>query len=226
MMIICDHTNKSRRNSNERIYCRTCRNPVARVQDYILMVHPGGIFSRVRNVLVSDDVNHHFGSKIANTYCGQCGTMIGWKFIEAPRWYEYVREGRFILKLSELSFWNGVSLLHLGANEQNVDQDLGANEQNDDQGDDANEQNVDQDGDASTLIFVLLLSVVMFWNGVSLPHLNEEQYLGVNEQNDHQYLDAHEENADQDEDSTHQNEDANEQDLGVNEENADHDGGD
>lgn len=58
---------------------------------------------------------------------------------------------------SELSFWNGVSLLHLGANEQNVDQGLGANEQNDDQDEDANEQNADQDGDASTLRFILLL---------------------------------------------------------------------
>ncbi|KAL3371168.1 hypothetical protein AABB24_007954 [Solanum stoloniferum] len=201
--------------SNERIYCRTCRNPVSHVQDYIWMVHPGGIFSRVYNVLVSDDVNYHFGSTLANTYCSQCGTMIGWKFIEVPRWYEYVREGRFILKLSELSFWNGVSLLHLGANEQNADQDGDST----DQDEDANEQNVDQDGDASTLRFVLLLSVATFWNGVPLPHFNEEQDLGANEQNAHQ-----------DGDSTDQNEDANKQnahqDLGANEENADQDGGD
>ncbi|WMV26401.1 hypothetical protein MTR67_019786 [Solanum verrucosum] len=162
-------------------------------------VHPGGIFSRVYNVLVSDDVNYHFGSTIAKTYCSQCGTMIGWKFV---RW-------------SELSFWNGVSLLHLGANEQNADQDGDST----DQDEDANEQNVDQDGDASTLRFVLLLSVATFWNGVPLPHFNEEQDLGANEQNAHQ-----------DGDSTDQNEDANKQnahqDLGANEENADQDGGD
>ncbi|KAL3339730.1 hypothetical protein AABB24_028378 [Solanum stoloniferum] len=186
MMTICDHTNKSFIPSNDSIYCRTCRNPVARVHDFIRSVHPGGIFSRVYNVLVSDYVNYHFGSTIAKTYCSQCGTMIGWKFIEVPRWYEYVREGRFILKLSELSFWNGVSLLHLGANEQNADQDGDST----DQDEDANEQIVDQDGDGSTLRFVLLLSVATFWNGVPLPHLNEEQDLGANEQNVHQDGDA------------------------------------
>ncbi|KAG5611916.1 hypothetical protein H5410_023197 [Solanum commersonii] len=205
-------------------------------------VHPGGIFSTLYNVLVSDDVNYHFGSTIANTYCGQCGMMIGWKFIEVPRWYEYVREGRFILKLSKLSFWNGVSLLHLGANEQNADQDGDST----DQDEDANEQNVDQDGDASKLRFVLLLSVATFWNGVPLPHLNEEQDLGSNEQN-----------VDQDGDATtirfllflsvvtfgivyhclistrnkievlmNANEQNAHQDLGANEENADQDGGD
>ncbi|KAH0693704.1 hypothetical protein KY285_020801 [Solanum tuberosum] len=399
---------KSRRNSNDSIYCRACRNPVARVQDYIWRVRRTGIFSRVYDVLVSNDENYRLGSTIAKTYCSQCGTLLGWKFIvvplwyvfgregrsvlflrelcfwngvpllhlnahqdlgandqnahqdlganelvhsalnirggaqtgrggsqtdqcgghrsahidggqsepvlcmfidasetpvclhdlletsiklmkfllmkestvvraeiqlhaskiifgwyvhpggifsrvqvsynvlvsddiEVPRWYEYVREGRFILKLSELSVWNGVSLLHLGANEQNADQDGDST----DQDEDANEQNVDQDGDASTLRFVLLLSVATFWNGVPLPHLNEEQDLGANEQNVHQDGDAttirfllflsvvtfwngvplphlNEQNANQDLGANEQNA---HQDLGTNEENADQDGG-
>ncbi|KAH0758394.1 hypothetical protein KY290_021887 [Solanum tuberosum] len=197
-----------------------------------IQLHASKIIFGWYNVLVSDDVNYHFGSTIAKLTVAN---------IEVPRWYEYVREGRFILKLSELSVWNGVSLLHLGANEQNADQDGDST----DQDEDANEQNVDQDGDASTLRFVLLLSVATFWNGVPLPHLNEEQDLGANEQNVHQDGDAttirfllflsvvtfwngvplphlNEQNANQDLGANEQNA---HQDLGTNEENADQDGG-
>ncbi|KAK6792129.1 hypothetical protein RDI58_011210 [Solanum bulbocastanum] len=192
MTTICDHTNKSFIPSNDNIYCRTCRNPVARVHDFIysvimliflytLQVHPGGIFSRVYNVLVSDDVNYHFGSTIAKTYYSQCGTMIEWKFIEVPRWYKYVREERFISKL------NGVSLLHLGANEQNADQDGDST----DQDENANEQNsIHKIVRVDTNEYFCGRSVATFWNGVPLPHLNEEQDLDANEQNVHQDGDA------------------------------------
>ncbi|KAK4722018.1 hypothetical protein R3W88_012251 [Solanum pinnatisectum] len=143
---------KSKRNPNERIYCRTCRNPVAGVQDYIRRVRQGVIIiRRVYNVHVPDDVDHQFGFTTADTYCGQCGTLIGWKFIAVPLGSVDVREGRFMLISREVTLWDGVPLLHLneeqglGANEQNANQDLGANEQNGD----ANEQNVGQDGDAN-----------------------------------------------------------------------------
>uniref|UniRef100_M1DA80 Yippee domain-containing protein n=1 Tax=Solanum tuberosum TaxID=4113 RepID=M1DA80_SOLTU len=134
---------KSKRNLNERIYCRTCRNPVARIQDYIRRVRQGVIIiRRVYNVHVPDDVEHEFGFTTADTYCGQCGTLIG----------------------REVTLWDGVPLLHLneeqglGANEQNANQDLGANEanadgggneQNDNQDGGGNEQNAGQDGDAN-----------------------------------------------------------------------------
>uniref|UniRef100_M1D856 Shell matrix protein n=1 Tax=Solanum tuberosum TaxID=4113 RepID=M1D856_SOLTU len=124
---------KSRRNSNDSIYCRACRNPVAHVQDYIWRVRRAGIFSRVYNVLVSNDENYRLGSTIAKTYCSRCGTLLR----------------------REFCFWNGVPLLHLneeqdlGANDQNAHQDLGANEQNGDQDLGANEENADQDGGAT-----------------------------------------------------------------------------
>ncbi|KAH0758393.1 hypothetical protein KY290_021886 [Solanum tuberosum] len=136
---------KSRRNSNDSIYCRACRNPVARVQDYIWRVRRTGIFSRVYDVLVSNDENYRLGSTIAKTYCSQCGTLLGWKFIVVPLWYVFGREGRSVLFLRELCFWNG-------ANEENADQDGGATEENADQDGDATDQDgdaTDQDGDTT-----------------------------------------------------------------------------
>ncbi|TMW81555.1 hypothetical protein EJD97_008983, partial [Solanum chilense] len=148
---------KSRRNSNDSIYCCMCRNPVARVQDYISRVRLAGVFSRVYNVVVSNDhENFHFGSIIADTYCGQCRMLIGWEYIEVPLWF-VVRDGRFVLFLSGLCYWDGVPLLHLneeedlGANEENADQDGDAHEQNDANEQDVgvNEENTDKDGDAT-----------------------------------------------------------------------------
>ncbi|XP_049386271.1 uncharacterized protein LOC125850469 [Solanum stenotomum] len=205
---------KSRRNSNDSIYCRACRNPVARVQDYIWRVRQAGIFSRVYNVLVSDDENYRLGSTIAKTYCGRCGTLLGWKFIVVPLWYVFGREGRSVLFLRELCFWNGVPLLHLneeqdlGANNQNAHQDLGANEQNGDQDLGANEENADQDGGAS--------------------EENADQDGDATDQ-DRDATDQDRDTTDQDGDAIEQNadqdRDANEQDVGVNEENDDPDGG-
>ncbi|KAG5611912.1 hypothetical protein H5410_023193 [Solanum commersonii] len=105
---------KSKRNPNERIYCRTCRNPVARVQDYIRRVRQEVIIiRRVYNVHVPDDVEHEFRFTTADTYCGQCGTLIGWKFIAVPLGSVDVREGRFMLISREVTLWDGVPSLHL-----------------------------------------------------------------------------------------------------------------
>ncbi|KAG5611915.1 hypothetical protein H5410_023196 [Solanum commersonii] len=205
---------KSIRNSNDSIYCRACRNPVARVQDYIWRVRRAGIFSRVYNVVISDDENYRLGSTIAKTYCGRCGTLLGWKFSHCGM-CSVEKEDPFCsckflitnlqqsVHISCITFWNGVPLLHLneeqdlGANDQNAHQDLGANEENGDQDLGANEENADQDGGAS-----------------------EE-----NADQDGDATDQDGDATDQDGDTTDQDRDANEQDVGVNEENADPDGG-
>ncbi|KAH0693703.1 hypothetical protein KY290_021888 [Solanum tuberosum] len=193
---------KSKRNPNERIYCRTCRNPVARVQDYIRRVRQGVIIiRRVYNVHVPDDVEHEFGFTTADTYCGQCGTLIGWKFIAVPLGSVDVREGRFMLISREVTLWDGVPLLHLneeqglGANEQNANQDLGANEQNANQDLGANEANADGGGNEQ----------------------NDDQDGGGNEQNAGQAGDANEQDV---------GANAAVQDGGGNEQNDDQDGGD
>ncbi|TMW81794.1 hypothetical protein EJD97_007828, partial [Solanum chilense] len=140
---------KSKRNSNERIYCRTCRNPVARVQDYIRRVRRGTIIiRRVYNVYVPGDMDHLYGFIMADTYCGRCGTLIGWKFIVVPLGSVAARAGRFLLMSRRVAFWDGVPLLRLnanegvGANEQNANQGLGVNEQNANQDLGVNEQDV------------------------------------------------------------------------------------
>ncbi|KAH0659701.1 hypothetical protein KY289_028449 [Solanum tuberosum] len=135
------------------------RPPSDYIHCTLVPVESGGIFNRVFNVDVSDDLNNHEtlnGSTIANAYCVQCGTMLGWKFIAIHQPEMYVREGRFFMNLYKLTSSSDVLLLrfkeeqYLGTNEENADQDGDANEKNAVQDGDATDQDgddTDQDGD-------------------------------------------------------------------------------
>uniref|UniRef100_M1DND1 Uncharacterized protein n=1 Tax=Solanum tuberosum TaxID=4113 RepID=M1DND1_SOLTU len=114
------------------------RPPSDYIHCTLVPVESGGIFNRVFNVEVSDDVNNH------ETLNGstQCGTMLGWKFIAIHQPEMYVREGRFFMNLDELTYWNEVTLLDF-LSEGDNDQDGGANEENADQDGDANDQDLD-----------------------------------------------------------------------------------
>ncbi|KAH0659696.1 hypothetical protein KY289_028444 [Solanum tuberosum] len=130
---------------HDRIHCRRCRIRVALVSDYVQPVGPGGIFNRVFNVDVSDDVNDHLQQEVntlANTYCVRCGTLLGWKFIAVPEPSMIIRAGRFCMRLHKLTLWNDVPLHHLNQ-EQNANQDGGGDGQNTD----LNEQVPNQDVD-------------------------------------------------------------------------------
>ncbi|XP_015073201.2 uncharacterized protein DDB_G0290685-like [Solanum pennellii] len=226
---------KSRRNSIDSIYCRMCRNPVARVQDYISRVRRAGVFSRVYNVVVSNDhENFHFGSIIADTYCGQCRMLIGWEYIQVPLWF-VVRDGRFVLFLSGLCYWDGVPLLHLneeqdlGANEENADQDGDAHEQNDANEQDVgvNEENTDQDGDATDQDGDATDQDgdATDEDGDSTDEDGDStDEDGDSTDEDGDSTDEDGDATDQDGDVTDQDGDSTNQDVGVNEENADQDG--
>ncbi|KAH0641662.1 hypothetical protein KY290_033266 [Solanum tuberosum] len=192
--------------SNDTIHCHTywCRTQVASFNEYIPMSQSGvlGIFNRVFNVHVPDNMSYRLsesGPIVANTYCRQCGKMIGWKFITAQKPDMYVREGKFCMRLDKLTFSNHIPLLrsieeqNFQANEGNADQDGDSTDQDgdttdqdatDQDGDPAdqdlatNEQNADQDGDAN-------------------EQVPKEKEVGATEQNVNQDGGANEQNADQ-----------------------------
>ncbi|KAG5589300.1 hypothetical protein H5410_039814 [Solanum commersonii] len=185
--------------SNDTIHCHTywCRTQVASFNEYIPMSQSGvlGIFNRVFNVHVPDNMSYRLsesGTIVANTYCRQCGKMIGWKFITVQEPDMYVREEN-----SEKNFQ---------ANEGNADQDGDSTDQDgdttdqdatDQDGDPAdqdlatNEQNADQDGDAN-------------------EQVPKEQEVGATEQNVNQDGGANEQNADQHGGDSQQNHDQDE----------------
>ncbi|KAM3359911.1 hypothetical protein P3S68_019622 [Capsicum galapagoense] len=130
----------------------------------------------------------------ADAYCLVCRNLLGWKLIAVSQPCMFYREGRFVMKLEKLIYWDDTTLLQhyeehvgdLGANEQNSDQvgsaneqdpndrDGGTNEQVHDELDlGTNEQNSDQDGDAD-------------------EQVPNDQDLGANEQNADQDLGTNE----------------------------------
>ncbi|KAH0750027.1 hypothetical protein KY290_029259 [Solanum tuberosum] len=223
----------------DSIYCGGCRTRVAFIEDVFVTMSSVGIFDRVFNVEVSDDVNNHHqqdANTLANTYCVQCGRMLGWKFIEVIQQSLYVKEGTFRLRFDMLSFEEQNVDQDVGGNQQVPieqeyqdgdgdqqvphEQDLGANEQNADQdrgGDQqvpnerdlgTNEQNVDQDGGSDPQI----------------PNEQDYQDRGGDQQVPiEQDLGGNEQSVDQD--GGGDQEVPNEQDLGDNEQNDDQDGG-
>ncbi|KAF3679920.1 hypothetical protein FXO38_02552 [Capsicum annuum] len=152
-------------------------------------VLPVGIFRGVFNVEVLQDANAlHVvgGNTLADALCVQCGLLLGWRYIAVPQPSMSIRQGRFLMILHRLTYWNNDPLfpLHdveLEVVEENADQDGGANEHNDDQDGGANsEQNADQDV------------------GVNNEQ-NADHYGGANnEQNADHYGGANEQNADHD----------------------------
>ncbi|KAG5624625.1 hypothetical protein H5410_009843 [Solanum commersonii] len=222
------------------IHCRRCGNQVARTHDYIRL-WPKGLFHRVFNVVVRDNVKNHqrlLGTAVAKANCVQCGVTLGWKYIEVTPQNSLIREGKFLMILKKLCLWNDVLLLRIkkvqdlhtyeenadqdgDMNEENVDQDGDTNEENVDQDEDtnehevgANEQNVDQGGGGNELNHEEDVGVIRFNVRNFLTHfINKNAYQGGggNELNHEQDVAANEQNAAQD--------------GGANEQNADQDGG-
>ncbi|XP_049409023.1 uncharacterized protein LOC125872350 [Solanum stenotomum] len=216
---------------NDSIHCPTywCGMRVASFNDYISVSQLRGIglFSSVINVRVSDTVRNlqnHFGTTVARTYCRRCEKMIGWKIIAVQEPHMYIIEGRFCMRLYKLTFSNFVPMIrsiqeqNFQANEENADQDADTTDEDGDSDDpdfSTNEKNADQDadttegdGDSDDPDF-------------SANEQNADQYLGANEQNADQDLVTNEQNADQDGDANDQV--PNEQEVGANEQNVDQD---
>ncbi|CAN4098862.1 unnamed protein product [Withania somnifera] len=173
------------------IYCRMCRVRVAFVEDYIGFLNdlmPEGIFNKMFNVQVPKDERYHHvrdGETLADTYCVGCGMLLGWKLIAVTQPCRFSKEGRFAMKLDNLSYWDDELLYKQDPNDQDGvayeqvpnEQDLGSNEEVADQDGDANEQdlganeqNADQDGGANEQ------------DGGGNVQVPNEQNGGVNEQ--------------------------------------------
>ncbi|XP_015078588.1 uncharacterized protein LOC107022502 [Solanum pennellii] len=139
-------------------YCRSCGTAVALVDDYDRSVDDlvnAKFFPRVLNVQVTKDERYRpveDGMKLAETYCAQCKTLLGWKLIATSQPSRSCRVGGFYMILKELKFWNdemSPNFPFVGNNAQAPnDQDGGTDEeQNTDQNvGGANEQHRDQDG--------------------------------------------------------------------------------
>ncbi|CAN4100940.1 unnamed protein product [Withania somnifera] len=143
------------------IHCCICRTRVAFIKDYIPNVNDllsGGYFSRVFNVEVPEEERYHQvvdGKTLADTYCNQCGMLLGWKLIAISQPSKYYREGKFYMRLNKLIYWNDLTLLSFllgGDHEQTpinkmLIKDGDANKQiPNEQNLGDNEQNADQDG--------------------------------------------------------------------------------
>ncbi|XP_015083156.1 uncharacterized protein LOC107026629 [Solanum pennellii] len=211
--------------SNDTIHCHThwCRTQVASFNEYIPMSQSGviGIFSRVFNVHVPDNMSYRLsdsGIIVANTYCRQCGKMIGWKFITVQEPDMYVREGQFCMRLDKLTFSNHIPLLRsieeqiFQANEGNADQhgdstdqdgdstdqggDIADQDATDQDGDIADQDATDQDGDPADQDLATDEQNAD-QDGDANEQVPKEQEVGANEQNVNQDGGANEQNSDQ-----------------------------
>uniref|UniRef100_M1DMT3 Fad NAD binding oxidoreductases n=1 Tax=Solanum tuberosum TaxID=4113 RepID=M1DMT3_SOLTU len=119
---------------NDCILCYFCETRVAFIEDFIPNVRTiqqseyfvvGRYFMKLFNVEVPEDKRYHQveedGRIVADTYCIKCGNLLGWKVIAIVKPSMFIREGVFIIRLSQIDPNN---------------QDEGANEQvpNDEQG--------------------------------------------------------------------------------------------
>nr|XP_009591134.1 protein yippee-like At3g08990 [Nicotiana tomentosiformis]XP_016476747.1 PREDICTED: protein yippee-like At3g08990 [Nicotiana tabacum] len=110
----------------------------------------GGIYHKVFNVQVLDDEKYlrlDNGYTLADAYCVGCGMLLGWKFIRVAQPSIYCKEGRFLMKLDKLIYWNNDVPMN-NENQLDDEQGEGANEQvPNDQDGGANEQAPNQDVD-------------------------------------------------------------------------------
>ncbi|KAH0659712.1 hypothetical protein KY285_028330 [Solanum tuberosum] len=107
------------------INCFICGTRVGFIGDLHATSILSWVFHNVFNVEVPEDKRYHQveedGRTVADTYCIKCGNLLGWKVIAIVKPSMFIREGVFIIRLSQIDPNN---------------QDEGANEQvpNDEQG--------------------------------------------------------------------------------------------
>ncbi|KAL3336058.1 hypothetical protein AABB24_032004 [Solanum stoloniferum] len=225
--------------SNGSIHCNThgCREQVTFFNNYIPMSLSRGIglFNSVINVDVADNVSNHLGITVANIYCSKCAKMIGWKIIAVTQPSMYITEGRFCMRLGELSFTDNEQLFHpiqeenARANEENTDLYGDTTEGYGDSTEEEMKANIEQ----NEIISNYLMHLLRLDQGGGGNEQNVDQGGGANEQNVDQGGGANEQNVGQDGGGNEQNADqhggGNEQNVGQdggsNEKNADEHGG-
>ncbi|KAK9186099.1 hypothetical protein WN943_026461 [Citrus x changshan-huyou] len=71
---------------------------------------PGGrILTAIDNLVIDSSETHSRvnGSTVANLYCVGCFAQIGYKFVQVEYSHDIIREGRILMDLRKLLFWNG-----------------------------------------------------------------------------------------------------------------------
>ncbi|KAG5602967.1 hypothetical protein H5410_034337 [Solanum commersonii] len=178
------------------------------------------------------NVSNYLGTTVAKTYCSKCEKMIGWRIIAVTQPSEYIKEGRFCMRLDKLSFSNNEQLIrpiqeqNVRDNEENADQERDTTEGYGDSTEEemsANiEQNVDQDGGLDDDISNYLMHLLRHDQGGGGNEQNHDQDGGLNEQTLDQVVGANQQNVDQHGGDKEQNHD---KDRGANEQTVDKDGG-
>ncbi|CAN4100937.1 unnamed protein product [Withania somnifera] len=112
------------------IRCNDCKSQIAFVEDHLEIVQNGrtGIFNSVFNVELVDSENYLRqvnGNTVADVYCTRCGVLLGLKLIAVPRPSQEISAGRFLMKLSELVYWDDCPMLFIESDdEQDADVDI------------------------------------------------------------------------------------------------------
>ncbi|CAN4098865.1 unnamed protein product [Withania somnifera] len=93
------------------VCCSICKSQIAFVEDNVKIVQNGrtGVFNSVFNVQLLDRENYLRqvnGNTVADVYCARCGMQLGLKLIAVPRPSLDITEGRFLMKLVKLVYWN------------------------------------------------------------------------------------------------------------------------
>ncbi|XP_069154937.1 uncharacterized protein [Solanum lycopersicum] len=158
--------------SNGSIHCPNvrCREQIAWFKNYVRMSQSDvlGLFNWVFNVRIKNNVNYYTQTKCvtstAKTYCIKCEKILGWMITGIHRENEFIKQGRFCMRLDKLTYSNNLPLVRLiknqflQANEENADQGGGSDEDYDDNIPDymmnlveliaylGNDQNADQHG--------------------------------------------------------------------------------
>ncbi|XP_055832171.1 protein yippee-like At3g08990 [Solanum dulcamara] len=99
------------------IHCNVCKTQVGFVEDHLDIVQNGrtGVFKSVFNVKLLDSANylrHVNGNTVADVYCVRCGMLLGLKLITVPRPSLEISEGRFLMNLDKLVYWNGYPMIY------------------------------------------------------------------------------------------------------------------
>ncbi|XP_055833557.1 protein yippee-like At3g08990 [Solanum dulcamara] len=117
------------------VHCIVCKTRIGSIHEFIKEIENGNtvVFNKVFNVQVDKEKYHKQvnGNSVADTYCLNCGMLLGMKLILVPNSHQNasIIEGRFLMSNNQLVFWNNVRMFITDEDEE----------------DDANEQDHDHD---------------------------------------------------------------------------------
>ncbi|OMO58933.1 Yippee-like protein [Corchorus capsularis] len=96
--------------------CRSCKNHLLSLQNQLFrdqglnaIICQNAVNVSVENEDSSWTLNHH---PVVNVLCNQCNTTQGQKFLRTPLPTRAVQEGRFLLYLNKMLYWDGNQVVY------------------------------------------------------------------------------------------------------------------